>query len=154
MFRYSSHGVRSYNLSTPLPSYFSIDNGVSNLAVFNNNPQYGDTGDWAVGSPYQIQNAAGTPGHTIAGSSIESIALDIIGYNFVSNSIAFSNTNSPSIQPNTNAISGNQNSGIIPIISFTTTIIIVCVVVVAIIALMCCCYLRRKRSPNVVSLGE
>lgn len=92
LFRYSSGGVRSYaaNLgacaASPLGdgplAYFSIDGGATNLDPFDNCNNGGDYGDWAHGTPAQVQDAFGTSGATpsLSSISVEVRALDVIGY--------------------------------------------------------------------------
>ena len=52
LYRYSAPGVRSVATGgSGSTAYFSVDNGVTNLGTWNNNPNNGDLGDW-YGSPY------------------------------------------------------------------------------------------------------
>ena len=51
LYRYSAPGVRSVAAGgSGSTAYFSVDNGVTNLGTWNNNPNNGDLGDW-YGSP-------------------------------------------------------------------------------------------------------
>ncbi len=85
LFRYSSPDVRSYlDTADGTLAYFSIDDGVTNIAAYNNQPDSADYGDWDS-EAYRIQNAFGTPGQTglnITNDGGSSIAvLDAVGYN-------------------------------------------------------------------------
>src|SRR5664280_873417 len=52
LYRYSSPGVRSVAAGgSGSTAYFSIDNGATNLATWNNNPSNGDLGDWYPSGP-------------------------------------------------------------------------------------------------------
>ena len=93
LFRFSGNGVRSYNPSTSISSYFSINGGQSNLVYFNQNGSTdgSDFGDWGNGvvpaeaqpnNPPQVQDAYGDPG--IAGPNLgsnELTALNVVGWN-------------------------------------------------------------------------
>lgn len=59
LFRYSAPGVRELQPGGPHSTgYFSIDNGVTNLGNWNNDPNDGDLGDWYSG----FGPAGGGPG--------------------------------------------------------------------------------------------
>ncbi len=104
LFRYSANGVRSYNPSNTVSSYFSINGGQSNLVYFNQNggSDGSDFGDWGNGvvpaeaqpnHPPQVQDAYGDPG--IAGPNLgpnELIALNVVGWNLTSAGLAEANT--------------------------------------------------------------
>jgi hypothetical protein len=88
LFRYTNPtGTRSYssNANGQL-AYFSIDNGVTNIASYNNTPNGADYGDWDS-ALNRVQNAFGTPstnGVDISNDGGSEIAvLDAIGYNLV-----------------------------------------------------------------------
>ena len=50
LYRYSAPGVRSLAAGgSGRTAYFSIDNGTTKLATWNNNPNNGDLGDWISG---------------------------------------------------------------------------------------------------------
>ena len=52
LYRYSSPGVRSVAAGgSGSTAYFSIDNGTTKLATWNNNPGNGDLGDWYPSGP-------------------------------------------------------------------------------------------------------
>jgi hypothetical protein len=52
LYRYTAPNVRDLTSGgSGSTAYFSIDNGVTNLGTWNNNPNNGDLGDW-YGSPY------------------------------------------------------------------------------------------------------
>jgi hypothetical protein len=82
-------------------AYFSID-ATTAFAEFDNQNDGGDFGDWQSnplrsGVPARVQDAFATPGATPA-LSVELIALDVIGYDRVSPSVAPSITSQPSNQ--------------------------------------------------------
>jgi hypothetical protein len=92
LFRWASPGLRSYagsasttNPCGPVPPYFSIDGGNTNLNDFNNCNNGGDYGDWITHTPSQVQDAftnfSGTP--VLTASSPETRALDVIGYDVI-----------------------------------------------------------------------
>ena len=80
LFRYSANGVRS--LAPADGAYFSIDNGKTALAPFNNPSKGGgDAGDWAyVSKSYDSFNAFGTPGQLAHISPTDFLALEALGY--------------------------------------------------------------------------
>ena len=52
LYRYSAPGVRSTSVGgTGSTAYFSVDNGVTKLGTWNNNPNNGDLGDWYIPRP-------------------------------------------------------------------------------------------------------
>jgi hypothetical protein len=86
-FHFSSPGVQDFSGNG---GYFSIDNGTTNLAVFNNPSNGGDAGDWAStgtsnsgGSVYDAFNAFDTLGHVEAVSQTDLLALHALGYQLV-----------------------------------------------------------------------
>jgi hypothetical protein len=80
-FRFSSSNTRSFDPSTGITSYFSID-GTTLLAQFNQTGS-GDYGDWASTGTVRVQDAFATPG-TNPTLGVELRALDVIGYDLVS----------------------------------------------------------------------
>jgi hypothetical protein len=78
LFRYSSPGVRSYDTSSTVTSYLSIDGGVTSLIGFNQNGA-ADYGDWASTGITHVQDAFGTPGSQ-PDLNVELTNLDVIGY--------------------------------------------------------------------------
>jgi len=81
LFRYSANGVRS--LGSADGAYFSVDNGTTALAKFNNgNKNDGDSGDWATttSNPYDSFNAFGSPGQLAHISPTDFLALEALGY--------------------------------------------------------------------------
>lgn len=86
LFRYSAPGAISLTSSGSASSYFSIDGGTTNLVNFNQNSS-GDYGDWGTTSTTLVQQAFGSPGtqSDVSASTPEAVALDVIGYDLVSN---------------------------------------------------------------------
>ncbi len=83
-FHFSSLGVQDFKGDG---GYFSIDQGATNLASFNNPSNGGDAGDWANsgtsnsgGSVYDAFNAFGTTGHVEPISNTDLLALQALGY--------------------------------------------------------------------------
>jgi hypothetical protein len=81
-------GLPSFTADPNAISYFSIDGGAHYWQFFNQDPS-GDRSDWAGYSycaPEYIQDAYGCPGapdNWLARDSVESVALQAIGYNLV-----------------------------------------------------------------------
>lgn len=90
LFRFSAANTRQ--LTTGNPSYFSIDNGTTDLQDWNNfatgSPQ-GDLGDWATfGEPVNSRNTpndpfnqAGAPGVVNSATAVDTEVMNVIGYN-------------------------------------------------------------------------
>jgi hypothetical protein len=91
-FRYSAPGTRSWNPSSSIKAYFSIDGGTTDLANFNQNPS-GDYNDWATANggcsgagnplPQDAFAASGQVPLLMCNSSTpdpELMALDALGY--------------------------------------------------------------------------
>ena len=83
-FHFSSSGVQDFSGNG---GYFSIDQGATNLAYFNNPSNGGDAGDWANsgtsnsgGSVSDAFNAFGTTGHVEPISNTDLLALQALGY--------------------------------------------------------------------------
>ena len=77
------------NTSSSGLRFFSIDKGLHNIVIFNQDPT-GDFGDWDSDTfcpaiRLYVQNAFNCPGQStdIAASSPEGINLDVIGYDLV-----------------------------------------------------------------------
>ena len=87
LFRFSAAGVRSYSTSAA-SSYFSINNGTTNLVGFNQNSG-ADYGDWYSSGAHvvRVQDAYGTPGTFPTLSSAEITAMNVIGYNSLSTTL-------------------------------------------------------------------
>jgi hypothetical protein len=84
LFRYSSPHTRQnpLNGSGAATSYFSIDDGVTNLVGFNQDST-GDYGDWlSTGCPALVQDAFSCSGQfaDVSATSPEGVNLDVIGY--------------------------------------------------------------------------
>lgn len=87
-YRYTSAGNRSFDTSSTIAPYFSIDGGVTDLVHFNQ--AFGaDYGDWGNGkipadlngnTPPQVQDAFSTLGQFSDIGPNERIALDVVGY--------------------------------------------------------------------------
>jgi len=62
LFRYSASGVRSFlGTADGTSAYFSINGGVTDIADYNNFPNYEDYGDWLSIYPYLVQDAEASP---------------------------------------------------------------------------------------------
>lgn len=90
LFSWSAPGMRSH--AAIGTRYFSIDNGVTNIVGFSQDPS-GDFGDWdsepcPQTHPY-VQNAFGCKGQSsdIAATSPEGINLDVVGYDLTADII-------------------------------------------------------------------
>lgn len=89
LFRFTSAGVRSFNLnlgSDPAnKAFFRLSSGSPNLQEFNNLPNGGDYGDWAANGSFaaapQDQAGDSTTFTSMAVSSAELTLLDAVGYN-------------------------------------------------------------------------
>ena len=86
-FHFSSPGVQDFKGNV---GYFSIDQGTTNLASFNNPSNGGDAGDWANsgtsnsgGSVYDAFNAFGATGHVEPVSNTDLLALHALGYHML-----------------------------------------------------------------------
>jgi hypothetical protein len=86
-FHFSGPSVQDFSGNG---GYFSIDQGTTNLASFNNPSNGGDAGDWANsgtsnsgGSLYDAFNAFGTTGHIEPVSHTDLLALQALGYHLV-----------------------------------------------------------------------
>ena len=78
LFRFSGTGVPSWDYNAS--SYFSIDNGATDLANFNSSGG-GDRGDWlSASSTNDVADAFTNPGVTGVLSDIDQTALDVIGW--------------------------------------------------------------------------
>lgn len=77
LYRYNSTGVRSFTTTFGAYAYFSINNGQTNLAQFNQN-ESGDMMDF-VGSTPQVQDAFATAG-AMPNLGVELTILDTLGY--------------------------------------------------------------------------
>ena len=86
LFSWSAPGQRSH--AAVGARYFSINNGITHIVNFNQNPS-GDYGDWESEacpqiSPY-VQNAFGCMGQIadVTATSPEGINLDVVGYDLI-----------------------------------------------------------------------
>ena len=86
LFRYSAANVRDLaSGGSGSTAYFSINNGVTNLGTWNNNPNNGDLGDW-YGSPYpsggknDAVNDYSSPGVINAFSSSDITLMQALGW--------------------------------------------------------------------------
>jgi hypothetical protein len=85
LYRYSAANTRSYDSALATNSYFSFDNGTTNLSRFNQK-EGGDFSDWFSTGAHtpQIQDAFGTQGAT-PNLVVELRRLDVLGYSRVAN---------------------------------------------------------------------
>ena len=83
MFRYGSAGV--LDLSVGADSYFSLDGGTTDLALFSTGSVYGDgnqTSHWKDGLGIGIMDPTANPaGQVNTVSTLDKMALDVIGWN-------------------------------------------------------------------------
>lgn len=84
LFRFSAPGTRTFGDAGT--AFFSINNGTTNIASYNNSANGADYGDWN-GEAIRVQNAYGTPGAgnidiTNDGRS-EIAVLDAVGFNLI-----------------------------------------------------------------------
>ncbi len=77
-FSYTAPGVKSLGSTTG--NYFSLDNGVTSLRIFNTIVG-GDTRDWADGQGLDSFNAFGGPGSVSPVSAVDIQTLDVSGFN-------------------------------------------------------------------------
>jgi hypothetical protein len=86
LFRYSASNTRSFvNQANGTLAYFSINNGVTPIAYYNNTPNGEDFGDWSSQCAH-VQDAVGCLGQSYDITSdgrVEIVALDAVGYNLV-----------------------------------------------------------------------
>lgn len=79
LFRYSSAGVRSWDYGTS--SYFSIDNGATDLANFNHSSGGGDRADWlSTTATNDVADAFTYSGTHGVLSTLDQTVLDVIGW--------------------------------------------------------------------------
>src|SRR5471030_1066883 len=74
-----SSGRSTCSATAQVPSYLSIDGGVTNLAQYNASGT-GDTGDFDSAFD-RVQNAYGSPGVSTTQMGVEITALDVVGFN-------------------------------------------------------------------------
>ncbi len=79
LFRFTSSGVRSLNASDN-GVYFSVNDGVASLKVFNPPGNGGDLQDWQTSSPADSYDAFLAAGQKAILSSADLTAVDILGY--------------------------------------------------------------------------
>lgn len=82
LFRYSAPNQRDL-YSNNGKAYFSIDKGVTNLGVYNNNFSYGDLGDWASSVPNNAYGD-GVNGEFSPVTKNDLIEDAVLGYNLTS----------------------------------------------------------------------
>ena len=81
LFRYSSPGVRSLTPGgSGSTAYFSVDNGTTNLATWNNNPSNGDLGDWYPANGNDAANDYGSAGVINAFSATDITNMQALGF--------------------------------------------------------------------------
>ena len=77
LFHFSAPGVRTFSGTTP--GYFSVDNGATNLADFNTNPN-GDFGDWAGSAGPDAFLAAGSANIVEPITPVDLQVMDALGW--------------------------------------------------------------------------
>ena len=89
LYRYSAPGVRSTSVGgTGSTAYFSVDNGVTKLGTWNNNPNNGDLGDWYPSGPaaggHDAANDYSSPGVINAFSASDITLMQALGWTVAS----------------------------------------------------------------------
>ena len=78
LFRFSATGVHSSSYTSS--AYFSIDNGVTDLANFNHSTSGGDRGDWlSTATTTDAADAFAYPGVNASFSAVDRLTLDVSG---------------------------------------------------------------------------
>jgi hypothetical protein len=80
LFHFTSSGVRTF-AEEVTNAYFSIDDGVTELEVFNDSSNGGDAQDWATGTVSDSYDAFTSSGEEGYLSTNDFIVMDILGYN-------------------------------------------------------------------------
>ena len=85
LYRYSAPGVRDTAAGgSGSTAYFSINNGVTNLGTWNNNPSNGDLGDWYPSGPaaggYDAFNDYSNPGVINVLSANDITLMEALGW--------------------------------------------------------------------------
>ena len=78
LFRYTSDGTLAHTGNES--AYFSIDNGGTNLAEFNNGSNDGDPGDWASSVVDDSYDALSNPGVANTVSATDLTVMNALGY--------------------------------------------------------------------------
>ena len=89
LYRYSAPGVRSTSVGgAGSTAYFSVDNGVTKLGTWNNNPNNGDLGDWYPSGPAaggrDAANDYSSPGVINAFSASDITLMQALGWTVAS----------------------------------------------------------------------
>ena len=82
LFAFTAPNVRSLS-ANDTNAYFSINDGVTNLRVFNGPGNGGDLRDWADGQGVDAYNAFASIGQREDISNVDQTAMDVIGYDLV-----------------------------------------------------------------------
>jgi hypothetical protein len=85
LFRYSSAYTHTFQ---PGASYFSLDNGLTNLKAFNNSAiNSGDAGDWASSTQTDSFDAFGRAGIENDVSAVDVRVMELLGYSLLPTSL-------------------------------------------------------------------
>jgi hypothetical protein len=79
LFRFTNSGARTFS-TNGTGVYFSVDDGVTSLKIFNPLGNGGDLQDWQTSSPADSYDAFLSSGQKASLSSADLTALDILGY--------------------------------------------------------------------------
>jgi hypothetical protein len=80
LFRFTNTAARSFD-PVATNAYFSVDNGTNVLKFFYTNALFGDIQDWKSSATNDAFDAFTSSGHLSPVSTVDIMALDVLGYN-------------------------------------------------------------------------